>query len=199
MSHARVRRVAAPAAALLALLTWGQTDASERQTAPVRVNEDAQLIAVFSKRVEAYVELHRKAERTLPARPDKPTSQQLDTHERALARLIAQGRPRAQQGDIFSKDSRAYFRRQIARTLSGPDGAQIRGSIMDENPGRRIQLGINSRYPDEIPVSTMPAQMLAALPKLPEELEFRFIGERLILLDIHAHLIVDFIEDALSK
>jgi hypothetical protein len=69
---------------------------------------------------------------------------------------------------------------------------------MDENPGR-IQIRINSRYPDEIPVSTMPPQILAALPKLPDELEYRFIGERLILLDIHAHLIVDFIEDALPR
>jgi hypothetical protein len=197
MSHARVRQAAAPAAALLALLTWGQAHTGARQTPP-RVNEDAQLIAAFSKRIEAYVELHRKSESTLPARPDKPTSQQLDTHERALARLIAQGRARAQPGDIFSKDIRAYFRRQIARTLSGPDGAQIRGSIMDENPGR-IQIRINSRYPDEIPVSTMPPQILAALPKLPDELEYRFIGERLILLDIHAHLIVDFIEDALPR
>ena len=37
----------------------------------------------------------------------------------------------------------------------------------------------------------MPPQVLQALPKLPEELEYRFIGDRLILFDIHAHIIVD--------
>jgi hypothetical protein len=45
----------------------------------------------------------------------------------------------------------------------------------------------------------MPPQLLASLPKLPEALEYRFIGDRLILLDVHAHLVVDFIERALPR
>jgi hypothetical protein len=43
----------------------------------------------------------------------------------------------------------------------------------------------------------MPPQILAALPKLPEDLEYRFIGDRLILLDAHANLVVDYIDKAL--
>ena len=39
----------------------------------------------------------------------------------------------------------------------------------------------------------MPPQVLKALPKLPEDLEYRFIQLNLILLDPHAHLIVDYI------
>jgi hypothetical protein len=163
-----------------------------------RVNQDALLISEFSKRVQDYVDLHRKLEATLPNLPDKPTPAELDTHERALARLIAQTRGRAQQGDIFTRPTRAYFRRQVLRALAGPDGNDIRSSIMDENPGH-IQLRVNSRYPEEIPVSTMPLQILAELPKLPHELEFRFIGHRLILLDAHARLVVDYIEDGLPK
>jgi hypothetical protein len=38
----------------------------------------------------------------------------------------------------------------------------------------------------------VPPQVLSALPKLPEELEYRFIGDRLILLDKHAHTIADY-------
>jgi hypothetical protein len=45
----------------------------------------------------------------------------------------------------------------------------------------------------------MPPKVLAAMPKLPQILEYRFIGERLILLDVPAHLIIDFIEDALPR
>ena len=48
-----------------------------------------------------------------------------------------------------------------------------------------------------MPVTTVPPQVLAALPKLPEDLEYRFIGDRLILHDIHAHTIVDLIDDAI--
>ena len=45
----------------------------------------------------------------------------------------------------------------------------------------------------------MPPQLLSALPKLPEELEYRFIGERLILFDHHAHVIVDYVDRALPR
>ena len=45
-----------------------------------------------------------------------------------------------------------------------------------------MKLAVNSRYPDEVPLSTMPPQVLAMLPKLPDDLEYRFIGTRLILL-----------------
>jgi hypothetical protein len=44
----------------------------------------------------------------------------------------------------------------------------------------------------------VPPQVLAVLPKLPEELEYRFIGPRLILLDIHAHTVADYIENILT-
>jgi hypothetical protein len=39
--------------------------------------------------------------------------------------------------------------------------------------------------------------VLKALPKLEEDLEYRFIGERLVLMDAHAHIIVDFTDDVL--
>ena len=69
---------------------------------------------------------------------------------------------------------------------------------MDENPGR-LRLRVNGRYPDAVPLSTVPPQVLQGLPKLPEELEYRFIGDRLILIDIHAHIIVDLIDDAFPR
>jgi hypothetical protein len=46
-------------------------------------------------------------------------------------------------------------------------------------------------------MSTMPPDILAALPQLPEELEYRFVGDRLILLDTKAHVIVDYVDDVL--
>jgi hypothetical protein len=188
-------RSAAAAAALGTALLLHAVAASARQ-APV--NADARIAAEFTVRVAEYVALHDKLEATLPARAAQPTPADVDAHERALTRLIAQSRSRAPQGAIFTPEIRAYFRRQIARALSGPDAAQIRDSIMDENPGK-IRLSVNARYPDEIPLSTMPPQLLASLPKLPEALEYRFIGDRLILLDVHAHLVVDFIERALPR
>jgi hypothetical protein len=174
-----------------------QPPATATQTKPP-VNRDAQLSVEFQKRVNEYVALHKKMESTLPKLSDESAPGEISRHQEALGRLIEQGRPKAQPGDIFTKESRAYFRRLLAGTFAGPDGRKLKASINDENPGP-IRLRVNGRYPDTVPLSTMPPQVLASLPKLPEELEYRFIGERLILLDVHAHVVVDFLDDALPK
>ena len=164
----------------------------------VRVNPDAALAVEFAKRVEAYLAIHKKAVDGLPKLSKESTPQEIDEHQRALARAIQLLRPRAKAGDIFTKDIRAYLRRQLAAVFAGPDGRKLRSSIMDENPGP-IRVSANGRYPDTVPLATMPPQVLAALPALPDEVEFRFIADRLILLDVPAHLIVDYIEDALPR
>jgi hypothetical protein len=58
---------------------------------------------------------------------------------------------------------------------------------------------VNGRYPDEVPLATMPARILKELPKLPKALEYRFVGTTLVLLDVPAHVIVDFIPNALPS
>jgi hypothetical protein len=163
-----------------------------------RVNADALTSVQFIKRIEDYVDLHKKLEATLPPRPEHATPQQVDAHARALSKLIAEARPRAKQGDMLPTDTRAYLRRQIARGLSGPDRVAVRESIREDNPGR-VRLQVNGRYPDGVPLTTMPASVLAELPRLPEDVEYRFIGDRLILLDVHAQLVVDFMDAAIRK
>jgi hypothetical protein len=44
----------------------------------------------------------------------------------------------------------------------------------------------------------MALHLLAVLPPLPDELQYRFMSHDLILWDVHANLIVDFITGALS-
>jgi hypothetical protein len=41
--------------------------------------------------------------------------------------------------------------------------------------------------------------MLAGLPELPPELEYRFLGRHLIIVDVLANLIVDLLHDALPE
>jgi hypothetical protein len=161
-----------------------------------QVNTDARLMAEFEAAVGAYSALHRKLEGTLPSLPRESAPQQISTHQTALAQLIARARGGAKPGDIFTKDVRALFRRYLSRVLAGPQGAALKAAILDEDPGR-IRLHVNGPYPESVPVTTVPPQVLQALPKLPEELEYRFIGNRLVLHDIHAHTIVDLIENAI--
>jgi hypothetical protein len=171
--------------------------AQDGRQAPL-VNQDAQTMAEFEARVTKYVDLHKKLEATLPALPRSATPEEITTHQASLERLLARSRTGAKSGDLFFARARALFRRRIATLLAGPAGANIRASIDDENPGP-IRLLINGRYPDTAPISSVPPEVLQLLPRLPEELEYHFIGRRLVLLDIHSHTVVDYMENALRR
>jgi hypothetical protein len=150
----------------------------------------------MNARLKEYVELHSKLERTLPKLPDDATPQQIDRNQRQLEQLVREARRTAKQGDLFTPEARPVIKRLLATVFGGPEGKQLKDSIMDENPVG-VSVTVNGRYPDTVPVSTVPPQVLQTLPKLSEDMEYRFIGDRLILLDVHAHVIADFIDDAL--
>jgi hypothetical protein len=160
------------------------------------VNPEAKAMASFLRRVKEYLDLHNKLEATLPNLPRDASPQQIDEQQRALGKLIQDNRRRAKPGDVFTPESRRVILKLLHQVFGGPDGRQLRDSIMDENPGTP-HIAINGRYPDVVPLSTVPPQVLAGLPKLPDDLEYRFIGRRLILMDVHAHTIVDFIDNAI--
>ena len=165
--------------------------------APAVSPADTAALAAYSKRVNEYLALHNRLKGTLPNLAKESSPEAIDQHQRSLEKLIAAQRKAAKQGDIFGAEPERIFRAHLARIFAGPDGKQLKASINDENPAGAVKLAVNGRYPDEVPLSTMPPQVLAVLPKLPEEIEYRFVGDHLILLDVPAHLIVDFIPNAL--
>jgi len=162
---------------------------------------DAQALATMNDRLRDYVDLHTKIERSLPKMPKEATPQQIDKNQRALEKLVREARATAKPGDIFTPQARPVIKRLLASVFAGPDGKQLKASIMDENqaPPSAAKLTANSRYPDSVPLTSIPPQVLQTLPKLTEDLEYRFVGDSLILLDVHAHLIADFIEDVLPQ
>jgi hypothetical protein len=185
------------ALARVVCLLWLASVASPRAQG-TRVNPDAKSLADLSGRIKAYKQLHQKIETTLPKLSNEATAEQLDAYQRQLGNLIKGARSGAKHGDVFTSDSRAVIRRLLAGVFAGPDGHKLLASINDDNPGP-LTIQVNGRYPDAAPLTTMPEQVLQNLPVLPDELEYRFIGRRLILLDAHAHLIVDYVDDALPR
>lgn len=163
---------------------------------PRPTEAEAATIAEFMKRVNAYVAIHVEAEKKSPKLPTEATPLQIDQNQRGLARRIQAARTGAKRGELFTPEMTAFIKRVLNRVFSGRDGIQLRSSIMDENV-EYLALQVNQRYPDVFPRTTMPPDVLKALPELPEEMEYRFVGNQLILLDQHAHIIPDFIPDAL--
>jgi len=140
------------------------------------------------------VALQKQLAGTLTKLPKRASPKEIDANQRALGALIAKGRADAKQGDVFVPKMQAFIRGLVRSVIAGPDGARIKSSLMDENP-MGVKIAVNLRYPDTIPLSTMPPDILAALPKLPDDLEYRFVGSRLIILDNKSHLIIDFVEN----
>jgi hypothetical protein len=188
-------RLFTPIAAALILTLAAAPATSAFQNTPQ--NPDAAIIADFLERVKRYAALHDKLESSLPTVPTASTPELIAQHQSAMERLLTRARANARRGDIFTDPVRAYIRRQLSRVFSGPDGARVRATILDEDT-RAVKLTVNSRYPSTVPVSTVPPQVLLVLPRLPEALEYRFVGDTLVLLDIHAGTVVDFMEKALG-
>jgi hypothetical protein len=174
--------------------------ATERVVGPLSP-ADAQALATMNDRLREYIDLHVKLERSLPKLSKDSTQQQIVDNQRAFERLMQEARATAKPGDIFTPEARPVITRLLATVFGGPDGKQLKSSIMDENPVDPValKLKVNGRYPDTVPLTSIPPQVLQTLPKLSEDLEYRFVGDWLILLDTHAHVIADFIDNALPK
>ena len=177
----------------LAVLSLGRAHAAIAQE---HTASETKAVAEFQARLADYLALHRKLEAGLPKLPKQASPEQVDANQRNLGLLIKNARSDAKRGQLFAPDMEALVKRTLAGIVSGPAGKLMKASIMDENPGVP-DLSVNDRYPDSVPLSTMPPRVLESLPKLEEDIEYRFIGERLVLMDAHAHIVIDFTGDVL--
>jgi hypothetical protein len=161
-----------------------------------KVNADAELQQDFKKRVDQYVELHKRFEKDVPPLKKKEDPATIKASQEGLAKLIRGARATAKQGEIFTPEIAALFRRLMYPEVKGPEGAATK-KVLKEDAPPAIPLKVNAEYPESAALPTVPPNLLMNLPRLPEELEYRIVGKDLILRDVHANTIVDFIPKAI--
>lgn len=127
----------------------------------------------FNAQMTAYAELRGRLEQTMPSRT-------------VVGQRIRAARAAAKQGDIFTPGISVEFKRALAREVN----ANTWKVIMDDNPGEMLAQ-VNGLYPAGKPLSTMPPNILAVLPTLPPDVQYRFVERTLILLDTRTKLILD--------
>jgi hypothetical protein len=149
------------------------------------------VMADFSARVSAYVELRDELRKGTPALAVGDPAQVRHAVD-ALAARIRVARADARRGDIFTPTISREFKKVLVQTDD-----TTWADIVDDNPGE-FSTRINGSYPEKKPFSTVPPNILAALPRLPDDLEYRFLGRHLILLDTRASVIVDWIPYAMG-
>ena len=146
--------------------------------------------SVFANAIGGYLEIRKEAASSL----SMPSSDVMTMAVR-LAEAIRSRRPSARPGDLFGPAARS-IRETIARELAGPQGRAILSAINESNT-YGVKVRVNHRYPPGLPRATMPGQLVTRLPDLPEELEYRFFGRSLLLVDDGSQLVVDLLPDVL--
>jgi hypothetical protein len=147
----------------------------------------------FSARMDAYAALRESLSNGIPRLAVTDDPAEILRAETALAVRIRQARAKARRGDIFSSRIRIAVRRTLALSLD----AGMCEAIRDDNPGEFFY-SINATYPKQRALSTVPPSILAALPRLPDDVMYRFLDRDLILHDTRANIILDRIDDAVT-
>lgn len=161
------------------------------------VNPDAALMQEFQKRVAEYVKIHKSASAKLEPLKSTVSQAKIRHHQHELREAILAQRTGAAEGDIFTPEIGAEFRRLIGVAYQGGD-QHIHESLKRGEPVK-LKFRVNQEYPDDKPLQSMPSSLLLSLPPLPPELEYRLVGRDLVLRDVGANLIVDFLRRAIPR
>jgi hypothetical protein len=163
------------------------------------VNSQAPVMADFKARVEKYADLHKQLAKGAAAQKETADPKQINAAQDALAARIQAARVDAKHGEIFTPEIRAEFRRLLRPELKGEDGRDAKAILKDDAPAPgSVPFKVNAKYPEDQPLPTVPAKMLITLPPLPAPLEYRVVGQHLLLLDTAADLVVDYILNAIT-
>lgn len=161
------------------------------------VNKDSLVSLDFQNRVDEYMKLRKEAVSDVHSLKSTDSPQDIVEHKQQLAHEIREARPHARRGAIFTPRVSRLFRKLIAAEFQGADAAQVRASLRRAAPVPAMPLHANALYPGSLPLQSTPPSILLGLPRLPQELEYRIVGRDLILLDVGADLIVDYLPHAL--
>jgi hypothetical protein len=178
---------------LLALLamTAPPTPADAQQKP--RVNQDAQVLQDFKQRVDKYVQVRNKVDDGAPPLKETTDPAEIKRALSALQQRIIAAHQGVKHGYVFTPEISARF-----RTLLRPEVRDrgTKAAIADDNPGN-VAYKVMAPYPEDS-LSTVPPNVLASLPELPKDIEYRFVGKHLILRDARANLIIDYIANVVS-
>jgi hypothetical protein len=158
-----------PAIVFTATVASAQITASTHQHV---ATWDEHALEQFTTAVNDYLQLHRLLANPLPDLTYGADPEQAARARRAHRSLIREARARTERPRIFTQFVSAYLQEQIRWA--------VRSFPADR---------------EDWPL----AAVVDRLPELPIELEYRFDGRDLVLLDVEADMVVDVLEDALPS
>jgi hypothetical protein len=157
---------------------------------------DRQAVIDFEKRAQEYVTLRESLEAKLPKLPKKATPEQIEAHKAALLKAVIAARRGSRRGQIFTPQASRVLREIIRQEFKGRDRVELRKTVFEAET-KGVPVRVNAAYPESVEILEMPPTLLLALPQLPKQLRFRFVGSYMLLVDRENSLIVDYMTNAL--
>ncbi len=130
------------------------------------------------------------------ATPDTGAEQSVRARQNSLAdALRTKLRPTAKQGDLVTPDMAAAIGREIQKAFKTAKRDLILDELAEQNttPANTSTPTVNQRL--EAP--RVPPRLMEILPPLPKQLEYDFTGRTLVLRDVDADVVVDYLPNAL--
>lgn len=170
--------------------------AAAQQPLAARSSADRAVVARFEKSADEYSKMRERLEEQLPTLPKDAEAQQIETHKMNFQKLVVSARQNAKQGELFSPAAAKLIRKIIKAEFKGKKLTELRQTVMEaDNKG--IALKVNAIYPPSKELVEMSPALLLALPQLPKQLRYRFVGRNLLLVDRENDLIIDYMTKAL--
>ncbi len=191
--QAIMRRALVPV--LLVVLTPELHTAAFAFTQRDSVNPQAAAMYEFQQRLNAYLKLREEFGRRLEPLSPTTSAAQLSARQEALAAALRTARKTAKQGDLIP----AATAEQIARICLEDfhfRNPKIKLAALKEAPNAP-RPAINGTYPENEALATVPPLLLSKLPQLPDNLQYRFFGRHLVILDGDTQIIIDYVPNAL--
>lgn len=152
----------------------------------------------FRAEVARYMALRRRLRDEIKSLKPDSTATEIVQISDALAFAIQRARPKSGPGRFFTAATAAFLKRRINDTVRSENLARALATIDDEDLTTGAAT-VYLRFPASSPMATMPPSLLAVLPPLPRELEYRIMGTALVLRDVDAALILDYIPSAIPR
>jgi hypothetical protein len=171
---------------------------AERARAQYAVFDADAAMRQFQERVDSYAALHRRLAPPLaPIASTDPIAKLLSRNYLGAALRSARGY--AQQGEIFTPEVTTLFRRALADSIGERDGDAFLIELNGGQPRPRgMHPDVNEPY-TMTPLYRIPQEVRLGLPPIPAELDYRTAAHDLVLWDIYAGVVVDFIPDVLTS
>jgi hypothetical protein len=161
----------------------------------VSATADPKVVTDFQRRLNGYLTMRETLAKRLKPLSPTPSAADLAARQESLAAAIRSERKAAKPGDLIPPAMADYIRSIVVTDFKRRSPSDTRAAFEEVAVGPK--LAINATYPANAALPTVPPLLLNRLPKLPDNLQYRFYDRHIILLDGDTELVADYILNVL--